>query len=171
MLTRQQPTGNRHIASTPPMGDYPPHIVDELEAVINEIQAFLQNFCDRFEALTAQATTLPGDFTDNDDAAESRDDWEAKRKQAEQRIHEQVDLLTNAWLRLEDEQRSLLQTKQGLANEFKARATTFDGSSSSILQCLPGNSHFSAKTEHSAVHEFERLRHEIQSSRPNIKPQ
>lgn len=171
MLTRQPPTENSHVAATPPMGDYPQHIVGELEAVVNEIQAFLQNFCDRFETLRAQASTLPADFTDNDDSDDSSADWEIKRKQAEQRIGEQVDLLTNAWLRLEEEQRSLLQTKQGLANELKARATTFDGSSASILQCLPGESQFAAKTEHSAVHQFERLRHEIQSSRPNIKSQ
>ena len=89
--------------------------------------------------------------------------------QAEQRIREQVDLLTNAWLRLEDEQRTLLQSKQGLANELKARAVTPEFSSASILQCLPGRSQFPTKTEQSTVHEFERLRHEIQASRPNIK--
>lgn len=170
MLTRQQPTGNGHVASTP-MGGYPQHIIDELEAVINDIQTFLQNFCDRFETLTTQASTLPIDFAEDDDSAESLDDWEAKRVQAEQGIREQVELLTHAWLKLENEQRSLLQTKQGLANELKARVTTFDDSSASLLQCLPGNSQFAVKPEHSAILEFERLRHEIQSSRPNIKSQ
>ena len=171
MLTRQQPSGSRHVALAPPMGDCPQHIVDELEAVVTEIQDFLQDFCDRFEKLTAQASTSPDNATDKGDSDESSGEWENKRKQAEQRIGEQVDLLTNAWLRLEDEQRALLQAKQGMANELKARATTFDGGSASRLQCLPGSSQFTANIEHSAVHEFERLRHEIQSSRPNIKSQ
>ncbi len=169
MLTGQQITEGRCGASTSPMADNPQHIIGELEAVVSDIQAYLQNFCDRFETLTAQASTLPVSLTANDDSSESQYDWEAKRLQAEQRIREQVDLLSNAWLRLEDEQRSLQQTKQGLANELKARVTTIDASSTSILQCLPGSSQFAAKTEHSAIHEFERLRHEIQSSRPNIK--
>ena len=171
MLTRQQPSGSRHVASAPPTSDYPQHIVDELESVVNEIHTFLQSFCDRLETLTAQASTSPANVRDSEDSGESLGDWETKRQQAEQRIGEQVDLLTIAWLRLEDERRALLQAKQGMANELKARATTFDVGSASRLQCLPGSSQFAANIEHSAVHEFERLRHEIQSSRPNIKSQ
>lgn len=169
MLTHQQPIENRQGRSMPAVNDNTLHIADELEAVVNQIQDFLQNFCDRFETLSAQASILSVDFAEDHDYATSRDDWEDKRLQAEQRIREQVDLLTQAWLRLEDEQRSLLQTKQALANELKARSTTFDVSPASILQCLPGNSQFASKTEHAAVHEFKQLRHEIQSSRPNIK--
>ncbi len=169
MFTRQQPTGNGQQASTPPLGVCPQHIVEELEAVVNEIQTFLENFCERFETLTTQFSTLPADFTDDDYSADALGDWEAKRIQAEQSIRAQVDLLTSAWLRLEDEQRSLLQTKQGLANEQKARATTSHISSASMLQCLPGSLQTAAKTEHSAVDAFERLRQEIQSSRPHTK--
>ncbi len=169
MLTHQQPTKNRVGASMPAVGDNTQYIAEELEAVVNEIQGFLQNFCDRFETLSAQASILPVEFADDHGDSQSRDAWEGKRMQAEQRIREQVDLLTQAWLRLEDEQRSLLQTKQALANELKARSSTSAFSPASILQCLPGNSQFATKTEYSAVHEFEQLRHEIQSSRPNIK--
>lgn len=144
-------------------------VFDELASVVSDINAFLQNFIDRFESIQAESPTSIDSLKEVDDSADTREEWDIKRLLAEQKIREQVELLTNAWLRLEEEQRALLETKKGLAVELSSRAEKKAVGIGSPVQCLPGTSHFSTKTEQSAVFEFERLRREIQANRPKAK--
>ncbi len=116
MRTSQQPTEKRQVAPISALGDCSQRILDELEAVVDEIDRFVQDFCERFEGSIERFSTFPANFADSAGTADSLDDLESSRQQAEQGIREQMELLTLAWLRLEDEQRALLQSKQGLAN-------------------------------------------------------
>jgi hypothetical protein len=149
----------------------PSEVIEELETVIGDIGGFLQNFCNRFEELSTESFATKVNPNNNDDSAEAREDWEAQRLVAEQGLREKIELLTGAWLRLEEEQRTLLQMKNGLAVELSTRAgENTAGSVGSNMKCLPGSSRHSTKTVQSAVCEFERLRQEIQSSRPKQSP-
>lgn len=149
----------------------PSEVTDGLETVIGDISAFLQNFCYRFEKISTESLATKVNPNKNDDSAKEREDWEAQRLVAEQMIREKIELLTDSWLRLEEEQRTLLQMKKGLAVELSTRAgESTSGNVGSETQRLPGSSHSSTKTVQSAVGEFERLRQEIRSSRSKTKP-
>lgn len=149
----------------------PNAVIDELETVLGDISAFLQSFCYRFEEISTEPPATKVNPNKNDYSAEARADWETQRLVAEQRIREKIELLTGSWLRLEEEQRTLLQMKKGLAVELSTREReNTAGSVGSEMQRLPGSSHFSTKTVQSAVCDFERLRQEIQSSRPKQSP-
>jgi hypothetical protein len=95
--------------------------------------------------------------------------WEAKRAEVERSIREQVDLLADAWLRVEAEQRSLLQRKEGLAS--RSDKTSTGPSPQSGPKPVPVVYDSSPGPQHNAFSEFERLRAEIQSSRPYIDVQ
>jgi hypothetical protein len=153
-------------------------VFDELEAVIGDISAFLQGCYLKFERLLSESHRL--DKKDKTSAAGTveADDQELTQTLAQETIRQQVKLLMDAWLRLENEQRVLLQTKQGLTAELGNRAESpSDNRAESILQCLPGRHPLSIPAEGSAVaecdpaavHDFERLRREIELSRPSFK--
>lgn len=138
-------------------------VIDELNSVVNDIYTFLQGFVNRFEMI---AQEIPASYDILNSDYVSAETWDNKRLLVEHRIREQVELLTNAWLRLEEEQRTLLETKKGFDNVAKKNTA---GSIGYPIQGLPGTSHFSINTQQTAVDEFERMRREIQTNRPNIK--
>ena len=140
--------------------------VDELEAVIGDISGFLQNFCSRLERLTTTAP-IPRDATrEAGGIADQQVEWEANRLSVERKLRDQVDLLADAWLRLEEEQSSLLQMKKGRAENVTNRVpATASNSFGSALQDVSDSSRVPRQLQHSAVLEFDRLRQEIQSSR------
>ncbi len=153
-------------------GNVPEEILDELESVIGDIHGFLHGFCARLERL---AVTLPAQReTVVDPACDDDEDenWETNRVQVERKLRDQVDLLADAWLRLEAEQRELLLLKKGNAVDSFQRATTDRlGTPDTGLPSLPGSLRLSRQSQHSAVVDFERLRQEIQFNRPqpNVK--
>ncbi len=74
-------------------------------------------------------------------------------------------MLEEAWIRLEEEQRSLLQRKEGSA---PGRAPNANAVSSNPISSTQ-QPRSAAKSHQSAVHDFERLRHEIQMGRQGRK--
>jgi hypothetical protein len=154
-------------------------VLDELESILGDISAFLQGCYLKFEQLLSDSRlTDEKDKTGAERTVEASDEL-SKQTQSQEHIRQQVALLMDAWLRLENEQRILLQTKQGLTAEFGNRVESQpDNPSESILQRLPGCQPLSIPAEGSAVvhndlsvvHDFEKLRREIELSRPSIKP-
>lgn len=147
----------------------PQEICHALELVIGDVNRFLQNFCDRLQRVVPANDSSSSHLDETDDLAEEQALWEAKRESVEQKIREQLDLLADAWMRLEAEQRSFLQKKEGLAFDLHSRAerSIADSSVGASLQSVPGGSRLPPRPQQSAVHEFERLRQEVQSSRPH----
>jgi hypothetical protein len=158
---------------SPPIGSTQ-DIFDQLDSVIGDIHGFLSNFCERLQRLTAEPVATQGDSHAGDTSPEAREEWEAKRARTEQKIRDHVELLSDAWLRLEAEQRNLLQTKEGLAVDLPSRADKNSvaavGGVGAARQSVSSISN-PPQLRQSAVREFERLRQEIQLSRPlnNVK--
>lgn len=144
-------------------------IFDALELIIGDVHRFLQNFCERLQHVPAPRQSDNDHSSEADSLAQEREQWEAKRARVEHKIREQLDLLAAAWLRLEAEQRSFLQMKEGLAFDVSNRPEKkpLQASLETGLQTVPGGAKPPPLLPQSAIREFERLRQEIQSSRPH----
>lgn len=141
-------------------------IFDELESVIGDINSFFHNFCERMRRVTTETVSSGANSNETAISPEARENWETKRARTEQRIRDHVDMLADAWLRLEAEQRILLQMKEGLAVDLTSRSEkSTAGSAGSSRHCIPGSSTL-PQLRQSAVDDFETLRQEIQFSRP-----
>lgn len=153
-------------------------VLDELESILGDISNFLQGCYLKFERLLSDARLADGKDETSDAGTVEVIDEPLKPALSQEHMRQQVSLLMDAWLRLENEQRILLQTKQGLTAEFCNRVESKpDNQSESILQRLPGCPPLSMPSEGpavvqcdpSVVHDFERLRREIELSRPSTK--
>ncbi len=93
----------------------PDQIVDALQTIVSDVDAFLSNW---FRRLDQCVESCPSGATPDailqrriEDFQNEKTRWEAQRNSDERHIQEQAQQLTEAWLRLEDEQRKFLQMK------------------------------------------------------------
>ncbi len=103
----------------------PETIVAALEGVISDVNEFLSEFCQRVDqdfASRKSATISEAELRKRlEEFTAEKNHWEANRERDEQRINQKFEQLTEAWLRLEEEQRSFLRTKNGSATSAPQR--------------------------------------------------
>lgn len=94
----------------------PEAIADALHHIINDVRTYLSDWCYRLEQnVKSQGVSATSEAVLHeriDEFQKMKTLWEAKRVAEEQQIKQKTDQLTEAWLRLEDEQRSFLQHKE-----------------------------------------------------------
>ena len=114
----------------------PEDIVDELQAIITDVDAFLSNWFRRLEqgSLSCDPTTIPDLILQKrfKELQNERVLLEAKRKSDERQTQEKAQQLTQAWLQLEEEQRKFLQMK-----DPPRQAGNEGGSTSSVANRPP----------------------------------
>ncbi|MCA9125778.1 MAG: hypothetical protein KDB22_01790 [Planctomycetales bacterium] len=137
-------------------------IIVELDSVIDDIDRYLHEFSARIPEAINNAIPHQSASTDSGSDQES-EEWRTTRDLVEQRIQEQVDLLADAWLRLEDEQRSLQHAKEGLALQANNLADIGQPQAQILIgpQLAPGSGNLPLPTKAAAIHDFERLRQEV----------
>ena len=168
-------------------------IVDALQAIVTDVDAYLSNWCRQLDQCveSRDAETNPDAILQQrySEFQNEKMRWERQRKLEQQQLQEQAKQLTDAWMRLEDQQRRFLQMKNAQRQNGSERepvaATTItvdqdspsadDGNSANTdsLACrdarpprqMETNSKPSARE--SAIRQFQQLQREIQSSRPN----
>lgn len=93
----------------------PDAIMEALQGVIGDVDTFLSDWCHRIGQKVSERdrTAMPEDKLRRciGEFQKEKSLWEAKRDAEEQRIEEKAAQLSEAWLRLEAEQRALLQMK------------------------------------------------------------
>ena len=114
----------------------PADIVDELQAIITDVDAFLSNWFRRLEqgSLSCDPTKIPDLILQKrfKELQNERVLLEAKRKSDERQTQEKAQQLTQAWLQLEEEQRKFLQMK-----DPPRQAGNEGGSTSSVANRPP----------------------------------
>ncbi len=177
----------------------PEAIVVALQAMVADVDGFLSSWLQRIDNSLALANLSP----EADEQIRRRisqfqqekQKWETKRNSEAQQIREQAEQLTEAWLRLEAEQRKFLQQtdpqvssatirtpppKRENTNANRTPLTTAQRATDDNVRTDGGNpcptdhqnmDHSSQeRVNHSreiAVRQFQRLRREIESSRPS----
>ncbi len=153
---------------------------EALEVLLNDIECFLKNYCDKLDQATLAAnlpkkptTTHSSDVTANreiscsDDWTEERSRWELQRNQEQLQIQEQLQQLESAWLRLEDEQRRFLQTHQAPVTGRGQRMPVDEAPNPSLRNASPVRQTLATTTgtvSATAVEEFQRLKQELQNA-------
>lgn len=106
----------------------PSDAVDTLQSIITDVEEFLTDWAQRLDqcAATFQPDTSADAVLQKrvQEFKNAKSVWEAKRLAEERRIQEKANELTQAWLRLEDEQRALLQMKDPLSVSVTSPAST-----------------------------------------------
>ncbi len=173
----------------------PEEIVDALQTIVSDADAFLSNWFRRLEQCveSCDPRTTPEAILQKrlDDFQNEKNLWEAKRKSDERAIQEKAEQLTEAWLRLEQEQRRFLQmndpqrhagSERGSTNGVASRPAQEDSPAASDVEAAfaepspsgdarpthQPESFPNAPARDSAVRQFQQLRREIESSRPNV---
>jgi hypothetical protein len=168
----------------------PDQIVDALQTIVSDVDAFVSNWFRRLDQCveSCQPGTTPDAILQKriQDFQNDKTRWEAQRKSDERQIQEQAQQLTEAWLRLEDEQRKFLQMKDpqrpvgnGLGPLAKPLFDLADGSHANDVEptknepstassTKPAESFLRTRARDSAIRQFQQLRREIESTRPNI---
>ncbi len=178
----------------------PEVILDALQDVISDVEAFLSDLFHRLDHNIAVSDTV----AEPDERLRQRieefqyekSQWEAKRKCDAEQFREKADQLTDAWLRLEAEQRKILQMKEPHAAASRERLPASDsahrdsvgvatavsaGSDAVAAEPVLGGDQYAidqqpvkhspvshvSRSREAAVRQFQRLRREIASSRPN----
>ena len=175
----------------------PQAATEQLRKLLSDVDAFLTQYCDRLDrkveeiARQAQTQSHTQDRQAGQDRSqkgestaaireleEQRELWEAQKEQEELQIQQQLGLLQEAWLRLEEEQRSFLQSKESFAatqggtrtSQAPAAAPATEQTSTTRTQPIgrpskPVSANNVAYSS-SAIDEFQRLKQEIHSLRP-----
>lgn len=151
--------------------DTPESIADSLRVVVADVETFVSDYLNRlsvaFENNRSKDRTQKV-YQSVEDFEQEKTRWEQYRMLQEKEIQRKFDQLTEAWLRLEGEQRMFLQTKDqresvqlssGNAKNENIRCTSTDASSGAHI-----------RSRESAVLQFQRLRQEIDASRPPVGP-
>jgi hypothetical protein len=176
----------------------PAAIVDALEEVISDIDGFLSQW---FQRLSHNADAFHTSAKPDErlrrrvqDLEQDKLRWKANQHSEEQRIHERAEQLTEAWLRLEGEQRRFLQIKDAHPSSGGHRAPAIDiasrdavegpdaktdtglaqneriiGGEHCVIQSRTPTHCQPAAVNQSrevSVQQFQQLRREIESSRP-----
>lgn len=144
-------------------------IMGELSTLIGDIDRFLQGYCERAQRCAVEQPSIGAKVTPSLESTDQRENWEKSRARVEERIREQVDLLANAWLKLETEQRAFLRMKERLAVDGSSRgdASRNGDCIATTLKSVPGGARSPLPAQPAAVDEFRKLRHEIQMGRPH----
>jgi len=172
----------------------PSEIVDALQAMLSDVDGFMVDWFQRLnQQLVACDTVFSPDQKVRQQSERLRreqNEWNLKRDREDEQIQEKFQQLTDAWLRLESEQRKFLQLKNARASvsgesppqhalaqnalaqateSIDARATHSPAVAVKPIptQSVPGSpdrqSPEPSSSEH-AIRQFQRLRQEIQSS-------
>ena len=87
--------------------------IDQIELVMTDVESFFVDWLGRVEKLQTLSSKPDKRLRKRiHDFEIEKSQWEAKRKRESQDIHEKAEELTKAWLRLEQEQRRFLQTRE-----------------------------------------------------------
>jgi hypothetical protein len=171
----------------------PEAILGSLQTVISDVDLFLSNWCERFDRdiRPDQPSVAPDEPLQVciEELKVERSNWEAKRKCEARQLEEMANQLTEAWLRLEAEQRSFLQMKEmhlspharqpssdsvaGGAGESPVLDHRVAFESNSVSRAEPPKKTNRVPTRPGAVsksqnsiRQFQQLKREIESSRP-----
>ena len=176
----------------------PAAIAEALDDVISDIDRFLSLWFKRLShnADSFQAAAKPDERLRRrmQDFEQEKLRWKAKRHSEQRRIQEKAEQLTEAWLRLEAEQRRFLQIKDAHPGSGGSRAVAIDttsrdpavGPDTKTVTALVENERTASsqncvaesqttthrspvrtgRSREVAVQQFQQLRREIESSRP-----
>ena len=134
-------------------------ISSELEAIVEETDHFLTEFCQRFEKCDPE-TSMQAEF---EQWIEEKHRWEQERQELQVQIAEQLQLLEQAWDELEAERSKLVQEQ---SNQSAVRIpTTEKPQSASMFPKSPNNSTPADATNSISAAEFERLQKELRPLR------
>lgn len=161
-----------------------------LQAIVSDVDVFVSDWFKRLK----QAVVLPAQVpTTNqqllkliDNFQREKRQWEDDQTAAEEEIQKKVEEISEAWLRLEAEQRRFLQTKETYASnlpEHRAARESLENPGTSELttsktsdgRCLNEQPQRSPlldtnvkRSAKDTVQQFQRLRREIESNRPGL---
>jgi hypothetical protein len=103
----------------------PELILEAIQHVVADVGTFLSDWVRRVDQRAAsrcEPVTPDALLRERMEEFQSmKSYWEAKRTSEEQRLKEKADQLTAAWLRLEDEQRAMLQTRESQGGSIRER--------------------------------------------------
>ena len=165
----------------------PLEVVEALQTLLADIDCFMSDWFERMDR-QLQSETAPASAHEELEARQQeleqeRSKWASKCEQEDRRNQEKLDLLTQAWLHLESEQRRFLQTRDAChptavmkSSPATATSTTQPGMAQTsaanehrpqAATSLPGPGHSSPSTRSNdhAIRQFQKLQKEIQSSR------
>ncbi len=142
-------------------------IVDEIEGMIDDMELFFNQFCESARAAIPSRSASPSVQERGAEQAA----WEKKRLQVEAGMQQQVELLTDAWQRLEAEQRDSTERQRQVQQPAAASQQTDPPPLQTIQSnvapsCVASLPQASGRVT-SAAQDFEKLRREIQSRRFN----
>ena len=104
----------------------PELILEAIQDVVADVGAFLSDWVQRVDqraAARCKQVTPDALLREQMEEFQSmKSYWEAKRTAEEQRLKEKADQLTAAWIRLEDEQRAILQTRESQGGSIRDRS-------------------------------------------------
>lgn len=167
-----------------------PHPIDQLHLVMGEIETFFAAWMQRLEQLNS-VEQRPDERVEKMrlELEEEKRRWEARRVRESQDIHDKAEELAKAWLRLEEEERRFLQSRESRqvasrpAGSETARADRPPVDKVIAAQPEPetpqptihhsgdgptlrrANMQQASPLRESAIRQFEQLRREIQTSR------
>lgn len=120
----------------------PEMVFHAVQDVVADVADFLSDWMRRFDQhLTDHAMTSTPDAVLRQQMEEFelvRQSWEAKRQAEERRLRESTDQITEAWLRLEDEQRMLLQMREAASTGARDRGSSVRHSQAAAPQAGNG---------------------------------
>ncbi|QDT07174.1 hypothetical protein K227x_55990 [Rubripirellula lacrimiformis] len=182
------------VHSVPPIGDQSLIVNDDgsandaviasLQGVVSDVDDFMSSWLERLsqsDVLCQNPLTTDQRLRERIERFErEKSRWEDKRRCQEREIHQKLDQLSDAWLRLESEQRRFLQTKGSrhpiaVANNaaiddgVEKNPVPISGKQSVNEQVSSPRSVEATASEarESAVLQFQRLRQEIEFNRPS----
>lgn len=149
------------MAETTDQNDVNEDITRSLREVVDDIEVFVASFVERLLEVAKSdrsATNSPQQIqTDSSKFDQERAAWEEQRRVQELEIRKRFDQLTDAWLRLEDEQREFLELKEQYAVH---RSGTSIGNSRVVPETDTATIG-SERIRESSVLQFQRLKQEI----------
>ncbi len=111
----------------------PEVILDAIQAVVADVGEFLSDWVHRVDQRAASRcvpATADAALRERMEEFQSmKSYWEAKRKSEEHRLKEKADQLTEAWLRLEDQQCAVLQSKETHPSSSRERGAATQSAS------------------------------------------
>ena len=168
----------------------PDEVAIALQDIVSDVDAFVSDWFKRLSQSVVSPIQIPATnqqlLEKIEGFQQEKRQWEAEKTGAEQDIREKLDEISEAWLRLEAEQRRFLQTKESYAptvpdykteREFVGNAAA--GGLTSTMRgegsCLdeqplrqPLRDPIVNRPAKSTIQQFQRLRREIESSRPRL---
>lgn len=134
-------------------------VISELHQIADEVENFLVECCDELFTSIDHAQQLIARVAEHQPTSVTLDDekaaWRKQRSMQEDELKRKFDLLSEAWLRLEEEQREFLMNKEKLSYAPTSLASTQDARPDDPVSAT-------------AVEQFQKLREEMNRSRPRF---